>query len=137
MNATELQTPSDELRRDWLQALDELTGRIETWAADQGWKVHREAKTLSEKHLGEYTTERLEIDTPYGPAGRLVVEPVARAVYGSEGMVDFYAWATRNTVRLLRENGGWRVRTESEIDWPHPWGPETFVELAVGLAQAR
>lgn len=30
----------------------------------------------------------------------------------------------------------WVVRTESGLDWPHPWGRETFLALAEGLLKA-
>ena len=86
-----------------------------------------------EKSLGEYGTQRLLI---HAQPGDLVVEPVARYVPGAEGRVDFYAWPSHNRVRLLRRPEGWVVRTDSGIDWPHPWNRETFLDLARRLMAA-
>ena len=37
---------------------------------------------------------------------------------------------------LILAEGKWSVLTDSGIDWPEPWGRETFVELAISLTKA-
>ena len=63
--------------------------------------------------------------------------PIGWNTLGSKGRIDLYAWPTLYRVMpLRRSDDSWVVRTESGIDWPHPWGKETFVELARGLVKA-
>ena len=71
--------------------------------------------------------------------GRLILEPIARGVLEAQGRVDLYAWPSLFRVMLLHKPLGkdrglaWGMRTESGIDWPQPWGRETFFTLAKGM----
>jgi hypothetical protein len=133
MSVTEQILDPETLRAEWLAAANSLLADISAWAAEQEWQVETGEQTLQEKPLGEYETLCLTI---HAPAGDLVVEPVARCVPGAEGRVDLYAWPSHHRVRLLRRAGRWVVRTDSGIDWPHPWSRDTFLELATALISA-
>ncbi len=124
----------EEVRAEWLDAIRRLQGEIATWAQEQGWEVETEEKEIREGRLGTYLAPVLNIQAP---EGRLVVEPKARFVYGTDGGLEFYAWPSFHRVRLLRRDGRWTVRTDSGIDWPHGWSKATFRELAHALAVAQ
>ena len=106
---------------------------IRQWAAEQGWLVADLPCEISERLLGKYVAPGLRIRTP---SGDLLVEPVARHVIGADGRVDLTAWPSLNRVRLVGHEQGWKVFTDSNLAWPKPWGKDTFVELARGLAAA-
>jgi hypothetical protein len=120
-----------QLRSEWLQVVDALARQVRDWAAKKGWSVTEEQREVNEERLGLYQVPVLKIDTPNG---QVILEPIARDVAGAEGRVDLYAWPTYFRVKLLRSaDENWYVRTDSGINWPHPWREETFAELAEGL----
>lgn len=124
----------EQVRADWLAAVDRLLEDIIKWSSEQGWPVRVQDKEIQEKLLGSYHVRQVEVDTPEGV---IVAEPVAQSVVRAHGRVDLYAWATRHKVRLLRQGHEWIVRTDSGIDWPSVWGRDTYVYLAQALARAR
>jgi hypothetical protein len=134
MSTTEQLLDIEATRREWLAALDALLADVTRWSEEQGWQVEAEEKEIREQRLGAYATRKLTVTTP---AGKLVIDPIARSVYVAEGRVDMYAWATYNRVVLERRRGEWVVRTESNIDWPLPWSRETFLDLAGRLLGSR
>ncbi len=131
-----------QMRQDWEGDTARLAEDVEVWAssAGRGWRVEREQKELAEEVVGG--AYRVPVVTIYAPQGRLILEPVARGVLGAQGRVDLYAWPSLFRVMLLHKPLGkdrglaWVVRTESGIDWPQPWGQETFLTLAEGLLNA-
>jgi hypothetical protein len=123
------------IREEWLNAVDALRGQVREWAEQQGWKVEQSEREITELDLGTYRVPVLQIDTP---RGQVVLEPQGQDILGGGGRVDLYAWPTHYRVMLLRKSGqDWVVRTESGLNWPHPWGPSTFAELAEGMARAE
>jgi hypothetical protein len=136
MRRTKLK-PSEaaRIRAEWLGAIDSLEHQVHEWAEQQGWAVSRSERELDEQSLGTYKVPILEIETP---RGEVVLEPVGQDTLGGWGRVDLSAWPSLYRVRLLWKSGqNWVVRTDSGLDWPHPWGPATFVELAEGLVAAE
>lgn len=121
---------ADKERLNWINEIEGLLSDIESWAKGENWLTARQDKELREEDLGPYVTTELKISSP---KGILLVEPVARFVVGAEGRVDLSAWPSLNRVRILRDGTTWKVRTDSGVDWPHPWCRETFLELADGL----
>lgn len=131
-------------RNNWERDTTALADEVQAWAeqeaAARGWRVEREQKELSEEVVGG--AYRVPVVTIHAPQGRLILEPVARGVLGAQGRVDLYAWPSLFRVMLLHKPLGkghgleWVVRTESGIDWPQPWGHETFLTLAEGLLNA-
>jgi len=134
MSTTEQVTDREEIRRQWLTAIDDLLQDARRWAEAQGWSVSLEEKAVEEKQLGQYRTRVMTVHTQ---EGNLVLEPIAWSHYTAQGRVDMYAWATRNTVYLLRQGREWIVRTESHIDWPMAWSEATFVDLTRRLVRSR
>lgn len=130
----------DNWERNTALLADEVQAWTEQEALVRGWRVEREQKELAEEVVGG--TYRVPVVTIHAPQGRLILEPVARGVLGAQGRVDLYAWPSLFRVILLHKPVGkdrglvWVVRTESGLDWPQPWGRETFLTLAEGLLNA-
>ncbi len=131
-------------RSNWERHTALLADEVQIWAeqeaAGRGWRVEREEIELAEEVVGG--AYHVPVLTIYAPQGRLVLEPIARGVLGAQGRVDLYAWPSAFRVMLLHKprskDAGleWVVRTESGVDWPLPWGRETFLTLAEGLLNA-
>jgi hypothetical protein len=123
-----------EERACWQRAVSALKEQVEAWARAQGWPVAERSQSVTDDSIGTYEVPILEIDTP---KGRVVLEPIGRDILGAHGRVDLYAWPTHYRVMLLRTGDDqWVVRTDSGLNWPAPWGDQTFVTLAEGLAEA-
>jgi len=123
-----------ELRK-WLDAVERLVSDVEEWSRAEGWDVEREEDERQERSLGRYAVPVLRIRTPSGDG---FLKPIGHDVGGARGRVDLSAWPTLYRVMLLlTDRGGWRVRTDSGIDWPEPWGRETFLHLVDGLSRAQ
>ena len=124
----------EHIRDQWVHDVMELVHKAKSWSSCQGWETKITPTTLGEEVTGGiYTVDQLTIDAP---TGRLVLEPVARGTMGADGRVDLYAWPSFFRVQILRRKGQWIVRTESGLDWPQPWGAETFRTIAEGLLRA-
>lgn len=135
----EFQARLGRLRAQWVAEVAALVQAVTAWATEaaaaHGWSLEPGTLDLSEEVVGgAYTVPSLVI---HAGENDLHLEPIARGVLGAEGRVDLYAWPSLFRVMLLRKNGGWVVRTESGLDWPQPWGRDTFVALAEGLLKAE
>jgi hypothetical protein len=120
---------------EWLQAVGELEQQVRQWAEAQGWTVEQSEREVDDAYIGTYKAPVLEISTPQG---NVHLEPIGIDVPGARGRVDLRAWPSLYRVMLMRKpDQRWVVRTESGINWPHPWGVGTFVELTEGLLGAE
>lgn len=134
MTVSTLSETAAATRDHWLQTVVKVVDEIAQWAQGAGWLVSRSQKTIQEDSIGTYDAPVLQIKTP---PGNLIVEPIAYSIFsGVEGRIDLYAWPSMHRVRLVQINGHWHVRTDSGINWPKPWGRETFLELANELSAA-
>ena len=118
------------VRDEWIAAVEQLVGDAEVWACKQDWAVRREAKTIREDRLGQYTVPRLLI---HATAGRLLLDPVARYVPGALGVVDLYVLPSYDAVLISRADDGWRLHPSVAEEVPQPWSEETFVQTALQL----
>jgi hypothetical protein len=118
------------VRDEWVAAVEQLVGEAEVWAHTRDWAVRREAKTIREDRLGQYTVPRLLI---HATAGRLLLDPVARYVPGAMGVVDLYVLPSYDAVMISRSDGGWQLHPIGADDEPQPWSEETFVHTALQL----
>jgi len=125
---------ASETRQEWIAAVGALMSQLEQWAAQANWDVATEDKEITESLLGTYTVPALKFRIPGG--GIFYAEPIARDIIGADGRVDLYAWPTLHRLLLIRENDGWSVTTDSRLDWPEPWGRQTFLKLAESLTKA-
>ena len=118
------------IRDEWVASGKQLVGDAEAWARKQDWAVRRDAKTIQEDRLGQYTVPRLLI---HATAGRLLLDPVARYVPGALGVVDLYVLPSYDAVMISRADDGWRLHPIGTDDVPQPWSEETFVQTALQL----
>ena len=148
MSVLEKELSPAALRDNWIKAVEALYADVEDWAVAwhraRGFSPEWQTRRSDTRHLRNYgVTEGLlpilEINVPprevrLTPSEHLVLEPIASESYDRSGRVDFYAYPSAYRVMLLLPPGGeWIVRTDSGIDWPHPWSEATFVELAEAL----
>ncbi len=142
--AADLEERKAQSRHNWERNTQALADAIQLWAEQEaparGWRVEREEKELAEDVVGG--SYRVPVLTLHAPQGRVILEPIARGTVGAQGRVDLYAWPSLFKVMLLHKPRGegrpleWVVRTESGLDWPLPWGRDTFLTLAEGLLNA-
>ena len=117
----------------WVSVLAKVIDEIESWAKASSWLVSRKDKTISEEHIGTYAAPVLDIKTP---EGWVVVDPIGREVLGCDGRIDIYSFPTLHRVLLVREHGGWVLRTESGLPLHQKWGRKAFVNLVGDLTAA-
>jgi hypothetical protein len=122
-----------QVRDEWVAAVEQLVRETETWARAQGWATRRDPKTTTEYRLGGYTVPQLLI---HAPAGRLLLDPIARYVPGALGVVEFCALPSYDSVRLARTADGWVMHPDGVGDAPRPWSAEVFRETALGLLES-
>jgi hypothetical protein len=117
----------------WVSVLAKVIDEIESWAKASSWLVSRKDKTISEEHIGTYAAPVLNIKPP---GGWVVVEPIGQEVLGCDGRIDIYSFPTLHRVLLVREHGGWVLRTESGLLLHQKWGRKAFVNLVGDLTAA-
>ncbi|MCX5670834.1 MAG: hypothetical protein NTU94_05880 [Planctomycetota bacterium] len=117
----------------WVSVLGKVIDEIEAWAEASSWPVSRKPKTISEEHIGTYAAPVLNIKPP---GGWVVVEPIGQEVLGCDGRIDIYSFPTLHRVLLVREHGGWVLRTESGLLLHQKWGRKAFVNLVGDLTAA-
>jgi hypothetical protein len=52
-----------QVRDEWIGAVEKLVEDAENWSKKQSWAVRRDMKSLTEESLGTYTVPRLLIHT--------------------------------------------------------------------------
>lgn len=125
--------------RVWTALVDSLFQKVQSWIGEghpSDWQVNFSKAEVTEESLGQYVIPILEIDTQ---SGRLFVEPIGLDVFGARGRIDLYAWPSLYRVMLLRSSDpeeDWVIRTESGINWPNPWGKDSFLAIAEQLLVA-
>src|SRR5262245_9886124 len=96
----------EQVRDEWVAAVEQLVRDAETWSQGQGWAVRKEPKTITEDRLGSYTVPRLLI---HASSGRLLLDPVARYIPGATGLVDLYVLPSYDPVLVPRSADGWHL----------------------------
>ncbi len=121
-----------QVRDEWIGAVEKLVEDAENWSKKQSWAVRRDMKSLTEESLGTYTVPRLLIHTI---DGRLLLDPVAGRVIGAQGVVDFYALPSYDSVIIPRLDSGWKLVSPYYDGNLRPWSEQIFVETARELVQ--
>lgn len=117
---------------DWTASVEALFQQVQQWIAEERpeWQLEFSTADVTEESLGRYVIQVMEINARNG---RLIFEPVGLDVFGARGRIDFYAWPSLYRVMLLRSSApskDWVIRTESGINWPNPWGKDSFIAIA-------
>jgi len=116
-------------RQDWLTRVKALADQVEEWAKAEGWPVDRQQKVIREEALGEYTVPLLRVQAR---GGELHLNPIGLHIIGGNGRVDIEAYPTLGRVKLIGDNGGWKLMVDN-VPLRRPWAAHTFVELAQDL----
>lgn len=117
----------------WQQKCAALATEVRAWSEEQGWQVSSERQSIIENGTPEYEVTALAVTLP---EGELRLEPVSMGWRGREGRVELSAWPSLHRVRLVDRDDQWVIVTLSGIDYPMPWGRDTFIHLARELAAA-
>ena len=117
-------------RNEWIAALKELTAQAEKWAGENDWWVHLDSKTIEESMIGSYEAPVLMIRAP---AGRLVLDPIARDVVGALGRVDLCAFPSYENAIIVRTPDGWHFKKTEKPDFDQAWSKKAFLKMASDL----
>ena len=120
----------EQVRDEWVAAVEQLVRDAEGWAQKQEWAVRRDVKTVREDRLGQYTVPRLLI---HSTTGRLLLDPVVRYVPGAMGVVDLYVLPSYDSVMISRTDEGWHLHPIDPNGIPQAWSERAFVETAQQL----
>ena len=123
----------EQIRDEWVAAVEQLVRETEAWAQAQGWATRRDPKEATEYRLGGYTVPQLLI---HAPAGRLLLDPIARYVPGALGVVEFCALPSYDSLRLARTADGWVLDSDNPGEAPRAWSEATFRDAALRLLES-
>jgi hypothetical protein len=118
-------------RDEWVAAVEQIVSDAEAWATEQKWFVHRGPKTITEGPVGSYEVPTLLIQAP---AGRFVIDPIARYVIGALGKIEFCVLPSYDYVMIVRTDAGWQFETNPKTV-SRPWSKGTFFEVVSELAR--
>jgi hypothetical protein len=118
-------------RDDWVAAVEQVISDAEAWATEQHWSVHRGPKTITKRRLGTYEVPALLI---WAPAGRFVLDPIARYVIGALGKIDFCVFPSCDSMMIVRTDASWQLETNPRTI-SLPWSKQTFFEVISELAR--
>lgn len=120
-------------RNDWLVEVRKILDAIKNWAEQRRWLVDENEKTIEEEHVGRYVIPTLFIQSP---TGKIYVEPIGCNIIGAKGRIDIESFPSLNRLLLIWDEGGWKIKTDSRVDWPEPWGEQGFIKLVDALTSA-
>lgn len=89
---------SKTLRDEWQHRLVSLIDWIQKSAAALGWSTRKIEVSLTESQIGAYKAPALLIQED---TVRILVEPVARAAPGADGIVDLYLMPAYDDIASL------------------------------------
>ncbi len=97
----------EAVRAAWLALLGGLVAEVERWAGELGWSTRRIEKKLEDHELGTHRVPALLLQRE---AVRILLDPIARDVPGSDGVVDLYLMPAFDDVATLSHTDGeWRL----------------------------
>ena len=125
----------DEIRDEWLEAVQRLNGQIKEWLADevaQGLVTIEEYDVArDEERMGSYVATALRLKTPIGV---VQIEPVARVIIGGLGRVDMSSLRGGSYMLVRLAVSGWVYMPETRGDW-QPLTQHVFTDLIKKLLQ--
>jgi hypothetical protein len=126
-------------RHEWIERVNLLVAAAEAWARELGWETRRVGKKLDDSHVGSHTVPALLMQHETLKA---LLDPVARAAPGVEGVVDLYRLPAYDDVAGLSfREGGWHLHgtPPGPAEAPaRPFTKEAFGEVLAGMkANAR
>jgi hypothetical protein len=124
----------EQVRDEWIGAVERFMAAVEAWAAKHEWGTRRDPKRIEESRLGPYVLSRLLVHAVFG---RFVLDPVCRYVAGGEGLIDFYAIPSYDSLTIVRDAGGsWFLHLDEGAHVERlPWTEEVFIETVGRLRE--
>jgi hypothetical protein len=101
-------------RQEWLKKLSSLVAQVATWAHDLDWSTRVVEKSMEDAEIGNYSAPGLLLQWE---SVRLFLEPVARSVPGTDGIVELYLMPSYDDIAGLYYYGGrWNVHYVFDSD---------------------
>src|SRR5262245_26987296 len=88
----------EKVREEWLERLSGLVETVRRWAQDLDWSTRRIEKKMEDSEIGTYKAPALLLQKE---AIRVLLEPIAHAAPGVEGIVDLYLMPAYDDVARL------------------------------------
>ncbi len=105
-----------KLVHGWLGLLERLITSVEGWAKEFTWSTKRVEKPMEDSEVGHYKAPALLLQEE---ATRFLLEPVARAAPGAEGVVDLYLMPAYDDIAsLYYYNKRWNLHYMSRANEP-------------------
>lgn len=93
------------VRNEWVRDVEALVRDVEGWCRARDWPTRRIERRMKDSSLGEYHAPALLIQADLA---RVLLEPVARHVPGSDGVVDLYLMPGYDDIAsIYRTSDGW------------------------------
>jgi len=125
----------EQVLREWLTALGQLTSQVTTWCDECEWPWRRYPKELEETLLGKYKAEQIQL---YAEQNHYVLDPLARFVPGAKGALDLMLVPSFYVTSVYRDfNGVWHVHLDAEKgaagNRRTPWSKDSFIQALRNL----
>ncbi len=105
-----------KLVHDWLVLLERLIASVEGWAKEFNWSTKKVEKPMEDSEVGHYKAPALLLQEE---TTRFLLEPVARAAPGAEGVVDLYLMPAYDDIAsLYYYNKRWNLHYLSRANEP-------------------
>lgn len=119
----------EQVRDEWIAALDALFRQVETWSEGRGWSLHRQEELLQEGGLGAYQAWSLIVRAP---EGRLLFLPIARRVTAAKGLVDLFLMPSIDATYMLvrHDDGRWLIHPFGNSEIGGPLSETSYFETA-------
>jgi hypothetical protein len=101
-------------RTIWIDRVNLLVGQVEQWAKEMGWATRRLEKRIDDSWFGKHGVPALLMQEDIC---RIMLEPVARSIPGTEGVVDLYLMPAYDDIASLYFSGDqWNLQYASPDD---------------------
>ncbi len=98
---------AETLRDEWIRRLSALIEQIKDWVVDSGWSTRTIEKGMQDLEIGAYTAPALLMQQE---TYRVLLEPIARAAPGADGVVDLYLLPAYDDIAsLYLYDGEWKL----------------------------
>ena len=124
------QTQARNMKEKWIGTIHSLFGQIREWIkkaeAEDLVAVYRHNIQLSEKHIGRYTVDKLELLVL---DRQIIVEPIARFIEGGDGRVDIYHGFEAFKLLYSEKTDTWHIESRKEPGFRKKLDRDSFVAL--------
>jgi hypothetical protein len=101
-------------RRLWIDRVTDLVSQVEHWATELGWATRRLRKRVDDSWIGKHDVPALLMQEDIC---KVMLEPVARSIAGTEGVVDLYLMPAYDDIASLYYHGDrWYLQHVSSGD---------------------